>query len=109
MQPIAPSGLDGFQHRSRPVHPPLHLFEYARIDPLIALDAVAHAPWRVEIDCLKRPHEGPAQSQPVANTDVDILDAGIAVGHEAEYLLKQGACSLFMMKPSSSRFITSGA
>ena len=59
--------------------------------PLVALDVVAHAARRVEVDGLERPHERPAQRQAFADADVDILDRGVAVGDQAEGLFQQRA------------------
>ena len=56
---------------------------------LIAFGVVAHAAGRVEVDGLERPHEAPAQRQALADADVDVLDAGVAVGDEPERLLQQ--------------------
>ena len=78
-------------HLAGPVDAALHLREEARVDLLVALDIVAHAARRIEVDGLERTHEGPAQRQAVADADIDILDRGIAVGDQAERLLEQRA------------------
>ena len=57
----------------------------------IARDIVGHAGRRVQVDGLERPHEGPAQAQPVLDRLVHILGAGIAIGDQLEGFGQQGA------------------
>ena len=85
------SRLDVVHDRAGPIDAPLHLRKDVRIDALVALDVVAHAARRVEVDGLERPHEGPAQRKAFADADIDVLDAGIAVGDEPEGFLQQRA------------------
>src|SRR6185436_9666563 len=88
-QSLAPVPLDLGEHRSGPVDSPLLARLEPLVDALVALDIVAHPAGSVEVDRLERPHEGPAQRQPLANADVDVLDAGIAVGDQAESLVEE--------------------
>src|SRR5689334_21238685 len=55
----ASRALDLGQPGAPPVHPTLHLGEQIDVDILIALDIVAHAAGRVQIDRLERTHEAP--------------------------------------------------
>ncbi len=89
LAPLAPppSAMTG----PDPIDAPLHRRKYPGVDLLIALGVIAHAAGRVEIDGLERPHEAPAQRQPLADADIDVLDARIAVGDQAERLLQQRA------------------
>ncbi len=90
-QPLAALGLDGCHDLAGPVDPAQHLREDVGIDALVALDIIAHATGRIEVNGLERSHERPAQRQPVADADIDILDTGVAVGDKPESLLQQGA------------------
>src|SRR6185369_17934203 len=90
-QPAAALPLHPVDDRSGPVDAALHRGMEPLVNVLVALDIVAHAARRVEVDRLERPHEGPAQRQPFANADVDVLDAGIAVGDQAECLVEESA------------------
>ena len=87
----APVALDGLEHLAGPVDAALHLREETLVDVLVALDIVADAAGRIEVDGLERTHERPAQRQAFADADIDILDRGVAVGDEAEGLLEQRA------------------
>ena len=90
-QLFAPAGLDGFEHLAGPVDAALHLREQPLVDKLVALDIVAHAARRIEVDRLERPHERPAQGQAVADADIDVLDCRIAIGDQPEGLLEKRA------------------
>src|SRR5262249_40701697 len=83
--------LDLARNRTPPIRPAALSLEQPIIKARITLDIVAHAPRRVEVDGLERPHEAPAQRQPLAQRDIHVLAGSIAVGHQAERLLQQRA------------------
>src|SRR6185312_11581052 len=84
-------GLDPIHDQAAPVGAPLGRRKDAGVDALIAFGIVTHAARRVEVYGLERPHEGPAQGEPIANPDVDVLDPGDSLLDEAEGLLQQRA------------------
>ena len=88
---FAPLRLDFVHDRAAPVGAPLGRTENAGIDALVALGVVAHARRRIEVDRLERPHEGPAQREPIANADINVLDPRIALLDEPERLFQQRA------------------
>src|SRR5277367_2070028 len=55
--------LDRIENRAAPIGAPLHALENVGIDRLVALDVIAHAGRRIEVDGLERADEGPAQGQ----------------------------------------------
>src|SRR5262245_24170889 len=88
---LAPVGLDAVHDRAGPVGAPLRRGKDPGVDALVAFGIVPHAARRVEVYGLERPHEGPAQGEPIADPDVDVLDPGDALLDETEGLLQERA------------------
>src|SRR5450432_125909 len=82
-------GLNRFEHRTRPIDPPLYGRENPGIDGLVPLDVGPDACRRIEIDGLERAHERPTQGKPVPNADIDVLRRYDAFGDEPERLFKK--------------------
>src|SRR5579872_613632 len=87
----APRLFDLIENRTSPIDAPLHLAEEIDVNALIALDIVANASRRIEIDRLEWTHEGPAQGETFAQADIDVFGRRIAVGDETKRLFQQGA------------------
>src|SRR6185437_5643500 len=87
----APLGLDAVHDRAAPVGAPLGRGKDTGVDALITFGIVSHAAGRVEVYGLERPHEGPAQGEPIADPDVDVLNAGYSLLDEAEGFLQERA------------------
>src|ERR1700761_9073968 len=83
-------GLDR-RTRLRPTDHTLLALPKVLIQPVVARNIVGNTAWRVQIDGLEGSHESPAQAEAIANADIDILDAGIAVRHQAKGFLQEGA------------------
>src|SRR5262249_49331570 len=71
--------LDLGRNRTPPFRPAALSLEQPIIEARITLDVVAHALRRVEVDGLERPHEAPAQRQPLAQRDIHVLAGSISV------------------------------
>src|ERR1700733_5321527 len=90
-QAFATLRLDFVHDRAAPIGAPLRRLEDARVDALIAVGVVAHPAGRVEIDGLEGPHERPAQGEPLAYPDINVLNPRVSLLDKSEGFLQERA------------------